>query len=185
MKAASSEKLDKWTVGRVGMLYRDLTPEDLGGDVVISQIRLPFEGEVPDYVHYHMIAFQVIYCTAGRIKVVYEGQGPAFWLEAGDCVLQPPKIRHRVLECVAGSEVIEIASPADHETRAEDALTLPNERYERSRLFGSQRFVRVTGSDGVVEAVEAIFAESPGLDAHAEILRSAARHASAAVTFEG
>src|SRR5688572_24118988 len=94
-----------WITGRVGMLYRDLTPDNFRSDVVISHIRLPFDGEVPDYVHYHKVDFQVIYCLAGRIKVVYEDQGEPFWLETGDCVLQPPEIRHRVLECTAGSEV--------------------------------------------------------------------------------
>lgn len=172
----------EWVEGRVGMLYRDLTPEDLGGDVLISQIRLPFDGEVPDYVHYHKIAFQVIYCTAGRIKVVYEGQGPPFWLETGDCVLQPPEIRHRVLECVAGSEVIEITSPPEHETRADGDLGLPNDRYDKAaRTFGGQHFVRVTGSSGVRSAVEAVLAESPGLDHYAELLRTAAKVAAEAV----
>jgi hypothetical protein len=40
-------------------------------DVIVSHIRLPFEGEVPDYVHYHKVDFQMIYCLKGRIKVVY------------------------------------------------------------------------------------------------------------------
>lgn len=132
----------EWTVGRAGMLYRDLTPDDLKTTAIVSQIRLPFDGEVPDYVHYHKVEFQMIRCTRGRIKVVYEDQGEPFWLEEGDWVIQPPEIRHRVLECEAGSEVIEITMPADHETHADHNITLPNDRYDPQRDFNGQRFVR-------------------------------------------
>jgi quercetin dioxygenase-like cupin family protein len=131
-----------WTTGRAGMLYRDLTPDDLRQQVVISQIRLAFDGEVPDYVHYHNVEFQMIRCVKGRIKVVYEDQGEPFCLEPGDWVIQPPQIRHRVLECEAGSEVIEITMPPEHETHADQEMTLPNETTARDRLFSGQRFVR-------------------------------------------
>ena len=130
-----------WTVGRAGMLYRDLTPAGVGSQMVVSHIRLPFDGEVPDYVHYHEVEFQMIRCIKGRIKVVYEDQGEPFWLEPGDWVIQPPEIRHRVLECEAGSEVIEITMPAEHETRAELEMTLPSGRIDPDRLFNGQRFV--------------------------------------------
>ena len=71
-----------------------------------------------DYVHYHNVRFQIIYCYKGWVRVVYEDQGTPFVLQAGDCVLQPPRIRHRVIESSPGLEVIEIASPAEHETFA-------------------------------------------------------------------
>jgi len=93
---------NEWVRGRAGMEYRDLIPDRLGGKVIASHIRLNEGGPVPDYVHYHKIAFQVIYCKQGQIRVVYEDQGESFWLETGDLVLQPPEIRHRVLECTAG-----------------------------------------------------------------------------------
>jgi quercetin dioxygenase-like cupin family protein len=107
------------STGRAGMEYRDLIPDRLGGRVVASHIRITRGGEVPDYVHYHKIQFQMIYCKSGWVRVVYEDQGPAFVLEAGDCVLQPPEIRHRVLESSASAEVIEVSSPAEHETWVE------------------------------------------------------------------
>lgn len=137
----------EWTVGRVGMLYRDITPESMKTRVVVSHICLPFEGEVPDYVHYHKIDFQMIYCRRGRIKVVYEDQGPPFWLETGDCVLQPPEIRHRVLECMAGAEVIEVTMPAAHETLAEHEIKLPTNTVDPAREFGGQRFFRYISSN--------------------------------------
>ena len=132
----------EWIIGRAGMEYRDLIPGRLGGKVIASHIRLTKGGEVPDYVHYHKIDFQVIYCKVGRIKVVYEDQGPPFWLETGDCVLQPPEIRHRVLECTAGAEVIEVSMPAEHETWVEHEMELPNSNGDPQRKFGDQQFLR-------------------------------------------
>ena len=63
--------------------------------------------------------------TAGWVRVVYEDQGPPFVVEAGDCVLQPPGIRHRVLESSAGLEVVEVTCPAAHPTHADHDMTLP------------------------------------------------------------
>ena len=124
------------------MEYRDLIPDKLGGKVIASHIRLTEGGEVPDYVHYHKVDFQMIYCKRGRIKVVYEDQGPPFWLETGDCVLQPPEVRHRVLECTAGAEVIEVSMPAVHETWVEHDIKLPTADIKPDRDFGGQRFAR-------------------------------------------
>ena len=138
----------EWTIGRAGMQYRDLIPGRLGGKVIASHIRLPFGGEVPDSVHYHKIDFQMIYCVRGRIQVVYEDQGPPFWLETGDLVLQPPEIRHRVLYSEAGAEVIEVSSPAEHETWIDHEMKLPNDAFEPERHFYGQRFLHFKGGGG-------------------------------------
>lgn len=130
-----------WATGRAGMEYRDLIPGRLGGKAIASHIRLADEGPVADYVHYHNVDFQMIYCLKGRIKVVYEDQGPPFWLETGDCVVQPPGIRHRVLECTAGAEVLEVTMPAEHETWVEHEMSLPNNTVNADREFTGQRFV--------------------------------------------
>jgi quercetin dioxygenase-like cupin family protein len=131
-----------WGTGRAGMQYRDLIPGRLGGRFVASHIRIPDGGEVPDYVHFHRVRFQMIYCKTGWVRVVYEDQGEPFVMHAGDCVLQPPQIRHRVLEASAGLEVIEVGCPAIHDTVADHALTLPNEAVNVGREFGGQYFVR-------------------------------------------
>ena len=131
-----------WHTGRAGMQYRDLIPGRLGGQFIASHIRIPGGGETPDYVHYHKVRFQMIYCKAGWVRVVYEDQGEPFVLQPGDCVLQAPEIRHRVLESSAGLEVIEIGSPAIHETCVEHEMQLPTGRVLPERLFGGQRFVR-------------------------------------------
>jgi len=131
-----------WHRGRAGMHYRDLIPGRLGGRFIASHIRIPDGGNVPDYVHYHRVRLQMILCKAGWVRVVYEDQGEPFVLRAGDCVLQPPQIRHRVLEASPGLEVIELGCPAVHETLADHALLLPNERHAPQRVFSGQRFVR-------------------------------------------
>ena len=130
-----------WEVGRAGMTYRDLIPNRQGGRFIASHIRILEGGTVPDYVHFHKIRFQMIYCYKGWVRVVYDEQGPPFVMHSGDCVLQPPQIRHRVLESSAGLEVIEISCPAEHETWADHDLDLPTTEVWSNRDFGGQHFV--------------------------------------------
>ena len=136
-----------WKLGRAGMRYRDLVPDRRGGHLVASQIRIDDGGPVPDYVHWHEIDFQLIYCRRGWVRVVYEDQGDPFVLQPGDCVLQPPRIRHRVLECSAGLEVIELGRPSVHETRVDHELALPTGVQRPDRDFSGQRFVRHVCAD--------------------------------------
>jgi quercetin dioxygenase-like cupin family protein len=105
-----------WVVGRAGMEYRDLVPGRLGGAMIASHIRIPTGGPVPDMVHYHKVGFQLIFCIRGWVDVVYEDQGGPRRLYPGDCFVQPPEIRHRVLHASDGIEVIEIGVPAEHVT---------------------------------------------------------------------
>ena len=145
---------DSWSVGRAGMLYRDLIPSRLGGRVVASHIRIPVGGEVPDYVHFHKIRFQMIFCLAGWARLVYEDQGEIFTMKAGDCVLQPPEIRHRVLESSDNFEVLEIGCPAIHETFADHKLTLPNNKFSPERIFGGQVFIHHAAEKCLWESAE-------------------------------
>jgi mannose-6-phosphate isomerase-like protein (cupin superfamily) len=128
-------------VGRAGMLYRDLIPNRLGGRYIASHIVVPDGGPVADWVHYHRVRVQFLVCRRGWARLVYEDQGEPFLFEAGDCVLQPPLIRHRVLETSAGFEVIEIACPALHETLADHDMPLPSGRLDPDRDFSGQRFL--------------------------------------------
>ncbi|SEK11027.1 hypothetical protein SAMN05192539_105022 [Paraburkholderia diazotrophica] len=141
-----------WSVGRAGMRYRDLLPERHGGAFIASHIRILDGGPVPDYVHFHKIRFQTIFCRKGWVRLVYEGQGDPFVLEAGDCVLQPPEIRHRVLESSAGAEVIELGSPAEHITMADHNMALPSPVYDPDHEFNGQRFVRHVAKQAVWKA---------------------------------
>lgn len=130
-----------WEDGRAGMQYRDLVPNRLGGRFIASNIRIEKGGPVPDYVHYHHISFQMIYCYKGWVKAVYEDQGDAFIMNEGDCVLQPPHIRHQVLECSDNFEVIEVGSPAEHKTLVDHDMSLPTPDIKPDRVFGGQKFI--------------------------------------------
>ena len=127
--------------GRAGMQYRDLIPDRYGGRFIASHIRIEQGGPVPDYVHHHHIRFQFIHCVNGWVRVAYEDQGEPMLLKAGDFFLQPPHIRHRVLECSDSMEVVEIACPAEHETLVDHEMTLPTGRLDPERDFGGQTFV--------------------------------------------
>ncbi|MDD9949247.1 MAG: cupin [candidate division Zixibacteria bacterium] len=131
-----------WVIGRAGMHYRDLVPGRLGGSIIASHIRIPDAGPVPDVVHYHTVGFQLIFAYRGEVKLVYEDQGPPFMLKAGDCVIQPPEIRHRVLESSENLQVIEIGVPADHVTTIDHEVELPTQVLNPDRVFGGQTFCR-------------------------------------------
>jgi quercetin dioxygenase-like cupin family protein len=144
-----------WVVGRAGMEYRDLVPGRLGGAMIASHIRIPTGGPVPDMVHYHKVGFQLIFCIRGWVDVVYEDQGGTRRLFPGDCFVQPPEIRHRVLHASDGIEVIEIGVPGRTRHRVIDhdmALPTPHDRPDRE--FHGQRFVhnRAEGAAGCPRA---------------------------------
>ncbi len=136
-----------WGIGRAGMQYRDLIPSRLGGRFIASHISIPTGGPVPDYVHYHQIRFQMIFCRSGWARLVYEDQGEPFLFAAGDCVLQPPEIRHQVLECSDEFEVVELGCPAEHITMADRVMPLPNGPADRGKRYGGQDFVHHVAKD--------------------------------------
>jgi len=127
-------------MGRAGMFYRDLIPDRAGGRIIASHIRITESGPVPDYVHFHDIDVQAIYCLRGWAQLVYEDQGEPFRFREGECVLQPPGIRHRVIECSGGFEVLEISAPAEHLTFADNSMKLPTGQVRRKRRFKGQTF---------------------------------------------
>lgn len=165
--------------GRAGMHYRDLLPSRLGGRYVASHIVIADGGPVSDWVHFHRIALQLIYVRKGWVKLVYEDQGEPFVMHAGDMVLQPPKIRHRVLESSPGLEVIELGCPALHETFADHAMALPTGSVRPERDFGGQRFLRHVAKETAwtdflgVEAQETSLREASNGIAEARTIRMA------------
>src|SRR5215475_12130598 len=66
-------------------------------------------------LHRHLCDFQMFYVLTGWIKFIYEGQGEHTF-GPGDCVLQPPGIVHNELDCSDDIELLEIYSPAVHQT---------------------------------------------------------------------
>lgn len=139
-----------WQVGRIGMLYRDLVPDRLGDRLIASHIRVPQGGPVPDYVHFHEVRFQIIYGYRGWVRVLYQDQEAPTLISAGDCVLQPPGIRHRLLACSDGLEVVEvigISKPNGDWATADPATELPTRTPDPERRFEGQRFVHHIGAE--------------------------------------
>ena len=132
--------------GRAGMLYRDLIPSRLAGRYIASHISIPGGGPVSDWVHFHRIALQLLYVRRGWVRVVYQDQGEPFAMNEGDLVLQPPGIRHQVLESSAEFEIVEISAPAVHATYADHRLQLPNGD-NPGGIYGGQRFLRHVAAD--------------------------------------
>ncbi|MBX2803791.1 MAG: hypothetical protein KTR31_39310 [Myxococcales bacterium] len=135
-----ADECNSFVTGRAGMLYRDLVYSRLGGRFIVSHIRIPKGGPVPDYSHHHLVRAQVIACLQGWVRVAYQDQGPAFDMQPGDVVLQPPGIRHRVLACSDGTEVLELTSPAEHHTFTDPDCVLPSDSASPGRTYGGQRF---------------------------------------------
>ncbi len=136
-----------WVIGRAGMEYRDLIPTRLGGAMIASHIRVP-DGPVPDMVHFHRVGFQLIFCVAGWVDVLYEDQGGILRIQAGDCFIQPPGIRHKVLHS-EGVQVVEIGVPAEHVTEIDHDMVLPTPHVRPEREWDGQRFVHSLAKDGV------------------------------------
>ena len=132
---------DSWVVGRAGMHYRDLIADRLGGSIIASHIKIPDCGPVHVMVHYHIFGFQPFFCYRGWVKLVYEDQGGPFILEAGNCVIQLPQIKHRVLEASHNLEVVEIGVPAEHVTTIDHEMELPNGSANTDREWDSTKFV--------------------------------------------
>jgi quercetin dioxygenase-like cupin family protein len=153
--------------GRAGMLYRDLIPGRLGGRYIASHITIPEGGPVSDWVHYHKVALQLIAVRRGWVRAVYQDAGEPFVMREGDLVVQPPGIRHRVLESSPGLEVVEVTSPAVHATYADHNLELPNGS-NPGRIYGGQYFLRhvaaetpwTSADEGLAQETEAGVATS-------------------------
>jgi hypothetical protein len=75
----------------------------------------PCRPEEVSKLHTHDVEFQMVYVLNGWIKSEFEGQG-AVTMEKGSAWIQPPKIKHKVLDYSDDCEVLEIILPADFET---------------------------------------------------------------------
>lgn len=96
--------------------YRDLgIKEATGGKVGAHVIRAREGGHATGEPHLHHLDFQMVYVLKGWVRFWYEGVGEVT-LEPGDCVHQPPGIRHRELAHSDDLELIEITLPAEFET---------------------------------------------------------------------
>lgn len=110
------------------MEYRDLGIEDAThGQFRAHVIRVKHDhtGDQDFHttgLHQHLCDFQMFYVLKGWIKFVYDAQKGEHTFQAGDCVLQPARIVHNELSCSDDLEILEIYSPAVHETRVVDDM---------------------------------------------------------------
>jgi quercetin dioxygenase-like cupin family protein len=97
--------------------YRDLGYADATNGAAVAQV-IRFVPPCTDEVriwHTHDVQFQMIYVLKGWITTEMEGHASER-MNAGSSWMQPPKIRHRVVDYSADCEVLEIVLPADFET---------------------------------------------------------------------
>ena len=97
--------------------YRDLGMiKAINGLLQAHVIRLipPCDPKVVSKRHYHDVDLQMIYVLKGWIKGEYDGQ--VVTMREGAAWLQPPKIKHTVLDYSDDCELLEIIVPADFKT---------------------------------------------------------------------
>ncbi|HEX3994128.1 MAG TPA: cupin domain-containing protein [Acetobacteraceae bacterium] len=98
-------------------LYRDLGIAAASGGLCqahVIRMLSPCTDEVRKR-HQHDTELQLIYVLQGWIKNEFEGEGVQM-MSAGSCWLQPPGIKHTVLDYSADIELLEIIVPADFKT---------------------------------------------------------------------
>jgi len=120
--SASLAKDAVYTTGlRTFMEYRDLGVDHAThGQFRAHVIRIKKESAGAHELHTtglhrHLCDFQMFYVLNGWIKFVYENEGEHTFVK-GDCILQPPGIVHNELDCSDDVEILEIYSPAVHQT---------------------------------------------------------------------
>lgn len=99
-------------------VYRDLGFADATGGLAQAHvIRLvgPCDPKVVSKLHAHDVDFQMVYVLKGWMKSEFDGQGEQLMRE-GTAWLQPPGIKHKVLDYSDDCEVLEVILPAQFDT---------------------------------------------------------------------
>lgn len=98
-------------------VYRDLGVAAATNGVAQAHVIRMTRPWTPDVGkrHYHSVTFQLIYVLKGWIRGEFDGDGEHVF-RAGSCWIQPPGIKHSVLDYSDDVELLEIILPADFET---------------------------------------------------------------------
>lgn len=106
---------------RAFFAYRDLGIRDATGGAFGAHVirAVPGEGAKPHW-HNHELDFQMVYILKGWVRFEYEDIGEVE-LRPGDCIHQPPRIRHREIAHSDDLELIEITAPAEFRTNEVEA----------------------------------------------------------------
>jgi hypothetical protein len=97
--------------------YRDLDIAGATNGMVrahVIKMAAPCDPAVVSKRHFHDVEFQMIYVLKGWMKSEFEGVVET--MREGSCWLQPPKIKHAVLDYSDDCELLEIIMPADFDT---------------------------------------------------------------------
>jgi mannose-6-phosphate isomerase-like protein (cupin superfamily) len=97
--------------------YRDLSIAEATNGLAVAHVMKmipPCDPAVVSKRHYHDVEFQMIYVLKGWIKGEYAGE--IVTMREGSCWLQPPRIKHAVLDYSDDCELLEIVLPADFQT---------------------------------------------------------------------
>ena len=106
---------------RAAFAYRDLgITLATAGRVGADTSRLTGLSKDFSEPHFHKLRCHIVYVTKGWVKIEYEGHGTVR-LKVGDCVYQPPRIRHRLVDASGDVEILQVTIPAGVET-----VVLPN-----------------------------------------------------------
>jgi len=100
------------------VLARDLGMAQATGGMVEAHVNRrarPFNAAEVSHRHFHDIRFQMVYILKGWMRAEFEGQGEIRMRE-GSCWIQPPGIRHTVLEYSDDLELLEMIIPAQYDT---------------------------------------------------------------------
>lgn len=98
--------------------YRDLGIADASQGLAQAHvIRLigPCDPAEVSKLHFHDVEFQMVYVLKGWVKTYMEGQGETL-MEAGSAWIQPPRIKHLIMDYSDDVELLEVILPAEFKT---------------------------------------------------------------------
>ncbi len=98
--------------------YRDLGFADATKGLAQAHvIRLigPCDPAEVSKLHFHDVEFQMVYVLKGWVKTYMEGQGETMMKE-GSAWIQPPRIKHLIMDYSDDVELLEVILPAEFET---------------------------------------------------------------------
>jgi hypothetical protein len=98
--------------------YRDLGfAEATNGLAQAHVIRLigPCDPAEVSKLHFHDVDFQMVYVLKGWVKTYMEGQGETL-MEQGSAWIQPPRVKHLIMDYSDDVELLEVILPAEFET---------------------------------------------------------------------
>jgi mannose-6-phosphate isomerase-like protein (cupin superfamily) len=130
LKAAPARRLQKFVVSHLDpkdfktdglrnyAQYRDLGVKDATHGLAVAHVVKfigPCDPKVVSKMHLHKAEFQMIYVLKGSMTTEFDGHG-VHTMKAGDSWLQPPSIKHKVLNYSDDCEVLEIVMPGNFKT---------------------------------------------------------------------